>query len=209
MDLEVGEAVDDVHARLLERARPLDVPALVEAGLELDEADALLAGLGRLDQGRARAATRRSSGRRSSSSPSPRVVRRRLRRTPRSSSRTSRTGGGRGCRPRAISANRSRGRRRRRSRAGVRGTQGSSFRSGRSSAAICDRSARSSSPWIAVDLLLADAEPAREPLEHPIATSTRRPRAARRRRSGGAGPRARPPRAGRRPRRRPRSRRRA
>ena len=46
MDLEVREAVDDVDARLLERARPLDVAPLVEARLQLDEADALLALLG-------------------------------------------------------------------------------------------------------------------------------------------------------------------
>ena len=50
--LQVGEAVDDVHARLLERARPLDVPVLVEARLQLDEADALLAVLRALDQRR-------------------------------------------------------------------------------------------------------------------------------------------------------------
>ena len=52
VDLHVREAVDDVHARLLERARPLDVAPLVEARLELDDADALLAVLGRLDQRR-------------------------------------------------------------------------------------------------------------------------------------------------------------
>ena len=52
MDLHVGEAVDDVHAGLLERARPLDVAPLVEARLQLDDADALLAVLGRLDQRR-------------------------------------------------------------------------------------------------------------------------------------------------------------
>jgi len=52
VDLEVGEAVDDVDARLLERARPLDVALLVEARLELDDADALLAVLRRLDQRR-------------------------------------------------------------------------------------------------------------------------------------------------------------
>ena len=50
--LQIGEAVDDVHARLLERARPLDVAVLVEASLQLDEADALLAVLGALDQRR-------------------------------------------------------------------------------------------------------------------------------------------------------------
>ena len=47
VDLQIGEAVDDVHARLLERTRPLDVALLVEAGLELDDADALLAVLRR------------------------------------------------------------------------------------------------------------------------------------------------------------------
>ena len=50
VDLEVGEAVDDVDAGLLQRARPLDVPALVEARLELDEADRLLAVLRALDE---------------------------------------------------------------------------------------------------------------------------------------------------------------
>ena len=43
VDLHVREAVDDVDARLLEPARPLDVPPLVEARLQLDEADGLLA----------------------------------------------------------------------------------------------------------------------------------------------------------------------
>ncbi len=50
VDLQVVEPVDDVHARLLEGPRPLDVQPLVEACLELDEADALLARLGGLDQ---------------------------------------------------------------------------------------------------------------------------------------------------------------
>ena len=45
--LERRVAVDDVHARLLERARPADVRPLVEARLELHEADRLLAALGR------------------------------------------------------------------------------------------------------------------------------------------------------------------
>ena len=52
VNLQVGEAVDDVHARLLQRTRPLDVPVLVEASLQLHEADALLAVLGALDQRR-------------------------------------------------------------------------------------------------------------------------------------------------------------
>ena len=50
VDLEIGEPVRDVDARLLERSRPLDVAQLVEAGLELDEADRLLPVLGALDQ---------------------------------------------------------------------------------------------------------------------------------------------------------------
>ena len=50
--LSAGQAVDDVHARLLQRARPADVRALVEARLELDQADRLLAALGRADQRR-------------------------------------------------------------------------------------------------------------------------------------------------------------
>ena len=48
--LEADEAVDDVHARLLERARPLDVGRLVEARLELDDRGHLLAVLGGADQ---------------------------------------------------------------------------------------------------------------------------------------------------------------
>src|SRR6186713_876170 len=51
VDLEVGEPVDDVDAGLLQRPRPLDVAQLVEARLELDEADRLLAVLGALDEG--------------------------------------------------------------------------------------------------------------------------------------------------------------
>ena len=41
--LEPDEAVDDVHARLLELARPDDVGRLVEARLDLDEREHLLA----------------------------------------------------------------------------------------------------------------------------------------------------------------------
>src|SRR3954464_14616675 len=48
--LERRVPVDDVDARLLQLARPLDVRALVEARLELHEADGLLAALGRPDQ---------------------------------------------------------------------------------------------------------------------------------------------------------------
>ena len=51
VDLQIGEPVRDVDARLLELPRPLDVPQLVEAGLELDEADRLLAVLCALDEG--------------------------------------------------------------------------------------------------------------------------------------------------------------
>ena len=39
-------------ARLFQRPRPYDVAALVEAGLQLHEADRLLAALGGFDQGR-------------------------------------------------------------------------------------------------------------------------------------------------------------
>ena len=52
VDLHVREPVDDVDARLLERARPLDVAPLVEARLQLDDAHALLAVLGGAHQGR-------------------------------------------------------------------------------------------------------------------------------------------------------------
>jgi hypothetical protein len=52
VDFQVREPVDDVDAGLLERVGPADVPALVEAGLQLNEADRLLALLRRLDQRR-------------------------------------------------------------------------------------------------------------------------------------------------------------
>ncbi len=48
--LESDEAVHDVHARLLELARPDDVVGLVEARLHLDESENLLAGLCRVDE---------------------------------------------------------------------------------------------------------------------------------------------------------------
>ena len=50
--LQRRQAVDDVHARLLQRAAPLDVRALVEARLDLDQAHRLLAALGGADQRR-------------------------------------------------------------------------------------------------------------------------------------------------------------
>src|SRR6185437_14659040 len=50
MDLQVREPVDDVDACLLQRAGPADVPALVKAGLQLDETDGLLSLLRRFDQ---------------------------------------------------------------------------------------------------------------------------------------------------------------
>ena len=48
--LQIREAVDHVDAGLLERPGPLDVPVLVEARLQLHEADALFAVLGALDE---------------------------------------------------------------------------------------------------------------------------------------------------------------
>ena len=48
--LEPDEAVDDVAAGLLELARPADVGLLVEAGLDLDDHQHLLAGLGGVDE---------------------------------------------------------------------------------------------------------------------------------------------------------------
>ena len=48
--LEPDDAVHDVAAGLLELARPPDVGLLVEAGLDLDEHQHLLAGLGSVDQ---------------------------------------------------------------------------------------------------------------------------------------------------------------
>ena len=52
VDLQRGEAVDDMDAGRLQGARPLDVAPLVEAGLQLHQADRLLALLGSLDQRR-------------------------------------------------------------------------------------------------------------------------------------------------------------
>ena len=49
--LEADQPVDDVAAGVLELAGPLDVGLLVEAGLDLDEHQHLLAGLGGVDQG--------------------------------------------------------------------------------------------------------------------------------------------------------------
>ena len=48
--LEADEAVDHVHAGVLQRARPLDVGRLVEARLQLDDRGHLLAVLGGADQ---------------------------------------------------------------------------------------------------------------------------------------------------------------
>ena len=50
MGLQPDQAVDDVHAGLLELARPHDVRGLVEARLHLDEREHLLARLGRVDE---------------------------------------------------------------------------------------------------------------------------------------------------------------
>ena len=49
--LEPDDAVDDVDARLLQLAGPRDVVDLVEAGLDLDDREHLLARLGRVDEG--------------------------------------------------------------------------------------------------------------------------------------------------------------
>ena len=51
MRLEPDQAVDDVGAGVLQLARPDDVGLLVEAGLDLDQDDDLLAALGRADEG--------------------------------------------------------------------------------------------------------------------------------------------------------------
>ena len=52
MRLQRGLSVDDVDAGLLDGLGPMDVHALVEARLELDQRDRLLAALGCVDQGR-------------------------------------------------------------------------------------------------------------------------------------------------------------
>ena len=48
--LQPDQPIDDVHPRLLQCTRPLDVPLFVEAGLELDQNGDLLAPVGGLDQ---------------------------------------------------------------------------------------------------------------------------------------------------------------
>ena len=48
IDFESRDAVDDVRADLFQRSGPANVQALVEAGLEFDHADCLLALLGSL-----------------------------------------------------------------------------------------------------------------------------------------------------------------
>ena len=48
--LQLFHAVDDVHAGVFQALRPLDVAALVESRLQLDEHRHLLAALGRLDE---------------------------------------------------------------------------------------------------------------------------------------------------------------
>ena len=60
--LRPGDAMNDVGARLLQRAGPEDVAALVEARLELHEADRLLSALGGLDQHAAPGPSRRTCG---------------------------------------------------------------------------------------------------------------------------------------------------
>ena len=61
--LEADHAVDDVAAGLLERAGPLDVGLLVEARVDLDDDEHLLAGLGGVDQRVDERASHRSCGR--------------------------------------------------------------------------------------------------------------------------------------------------
>ena len=65
VDLQIGNAVDDVDACALECARPLDVAPFVEARLELHEANRLLPLLGGLAPETRASATSRRSGRRS------------------------------------------------------------------------------------------------------------------------------------------------
>ena len=99
VDLEVGEPVDDVDTRLLHRARPLDVATLVEAGLQLEQADGLLPVLRTFDQRRdeLRLVARPVHGRLDRDH--FRVVRRRLGEGLEARRGTSRTAGGRSGRP--------------------------------------------------------------------------------------------------------------
>jgi hypothetical protein len=50
VDLQARRAVHDVDASAVERARPLDVPPLVEACPQLDETDGMLPCLGSVDE---------------------------------------------------------------------------------------------------------------------------------------------------------------
>ena len=61
--LQADDAVDDVDAGLLELAGPADVVDLVEAGLDLDDGEDLLAGLGGVDEGVDDRASHRRCGR--------------------------------------------------------------------------------------------------------------------------------------------------
>ena len=103
--LQPDDAVDHVHPGLLQLAGPEDVRLLVEAGLDLDQGEHLLAGLGRVDQG--------VDDRGVAAGPVQGLLdRQHLAGRPRPAPgrparwwRTSRTGGAAGCRARGIAPN--------------------------------------------------------------------------------------------------------
>ena len=146
--LEPDQPVHDVRPGALELARPDDVGLLVEAGLDLDQDDDLLAALGGPDERLDDRRVARRPVQRLLDGQDVRVVGRLgdepLGRWP----RTTRTGGGRGCRPARIAAKTSAGSSSSggRSRGGVTGDHGTGLRSGRSSSAIAHRPVRSSMP---------------------------------------------------------------
>ena len=168
VDLEVREAVDDVDARALHRPRPFDVPVLVEAGLELDEAHALAPVLGHLDQRRddRRVVARPVHGRLQCDRP-PGPARPRW--TKRSNVVTKESyGWWTSMSPRRISEKNPSPPRAAARRAGVLGTHGSSFRSAPVERGELREVGEVEQPADRVHLLLAGAEPLHQPSEHPV-----------------------------------------
>ena len=209
MGLQPRDAIDDVDARLLQRPRPADVGALVEARLELHQADRLLAALRGLDQGRHQRRVRARPVDGLLDREHVRVLDGLADEALDRARRRSHRDGGRGCRPGGS-------RRRRRPRGGCGCPAGARRRH-----ALPGRIAQlaepvngvdvgevvqAEQPGGLVDLLGIDVHRLDELVAQAAAPCPGRPRAARPRRSGGGGPPPRPRAAGRRPRRRRRSR---
>ena len=204
--LQIRHAVDDVDARALERPRPLDVAPLVEARLQLDEADGLLALLGRLDERgeRRRGVVGAVDGRLRAPTFGSRAARR-TRSTLVSNesygwwTRCRAGGSGRAARRRAVRERPPRDRLPRRvlQLGPVELAELAQRRRGRAARAL------------AVDLRRRRSRARRQDARRAPAARSPRPRAGRRRRSAAAAAESRPPRAGRRRHARSRSRRRA